>query len=69
MQTIRIKTTISKDGTISIKGLPFTKGEKVEILVRKRKNKGQEKYPLRGTPIKYIKPFDSVVENDWIVLK
>ena len=69
MQTIRIKTTISKDGTISIKGLPLTKGEKVEILVRKRKNKVQEKYPLRGTPIKYIKPFDSVVENDWIVLK
>ncbi len=69
MQAIRIETTISKDGTISIKGLPFAKGEKVEILVRKRKNKAQKKYPLRGTPINYIKPFDSVVESDWIVLR
>ena len=69
MQTIRIETTISKDGTISIKGLPFTKGEKVEIVVRKRKNKAQKNYPLRGTPITYTKPFDSVAESDWIVLK
>ncbi len=70
MQTYRIETTISKDGTISIKDLPFAKGDKVEILVRSRKrgkDQNREKYPLRGLPIKYTKPFDSVAENDWAV--
>ncbi len=70
MQTYRIETRISKEGSIYIKGLPFSKGEKVEILVRKReKNKGQNNYPLRGKPIDYKKPFDSVAESDWDVVK
>jgi len=73
MQTYRIETTISKDGTISIKGLglPFAKGDKVEIMVRSRKlekDKNKGKYTLRGLPINYIKPFDSVAESDWAVL-
>ncbi len=72
MQTYRIETTISKDGTISIRNLPFAKGDKVEILVRSRKrekDKNQVKYPLRGLPINYTKPFDSVAESDWSVLR
>ncbi len=71
METYWIETTISKDGTLSVKGLPFTEGEEVEVLVRSRKqeqSKKQDKYPLRGLPINYTKPFDSVAENDWAVL-
>lgn len=72
MGTYRIETTISKDGTISVKDLPFSEGEKVEVVVRKSKHEGaknQEKYPLHGLPIRYSKPFDGVAENDWSVLE
>jgi predicted DNA-binding antitoxin AbrB/MazE fold protein len=34
METFRIRTTVSKDGKLSIKGLPFRPGEKVEVTVR-----------------------------------
>jgi len=71
MSTYRVETTISKDGTLSIKDLPFVIGDKVEVLVRGRKygRKNQKRYPLRGQPIRYIKPFDSVAESAWMVLE
>ena len=54
-----------------IKELPFHSGDKVEIIIRScTVNQGSnERYPLRGKPVQYIDPFDSVAENDWDVLK
>lgn len=71
MNTYRLETIISKDGTISIKDLPFAVGDRVEVLVRSQEygQKYQKRYPLRGQQIRYIKPFDSVSESDWTVLK
>lgn len=37
METFRACATVSKDGKLSIKGLPFRPGEKVEVLVRAEK--------------------------------
>ena len=34
MNTFRITTTVSKDGKLSIKGLPLRPGAKVEVTVR-----------------------------------
>ena len=34
MDTFRIRTTVSKDGKLSIKGLPFRPGARVEVVVR-----------------------------------
>lgn len=39
METFRIRTTISKDGKLSIKGLPFRPGAKVEVIVREEVKK------------------------------
>jgi len=33
LETFRISTTVSKDGRLSIKGLPFRPGAKVEVTV------------------------------------
>jgi len=33
METFRISTTVSKDGRLSIKGLPFRPGVRVEVTV------------------------------------
>ena len=39
METFRIRTTVSKDGKLSIKGLPFRPGAKVEVIVREEVKK------------------------------
>lgn len=39
METYRITTTVSQDGKLSIKGLPFRAGEKVEVIIRGEKKK------------------------------
>jgi hypothetical protein len=70
METYRAETLISKDGTLTVEGLPFRKGDKVEVVVRssERKGNGAERYPLRGKMIRYVDPFKSVAEDDWEVL-
>lgn len=71
MQKYRIETTISSDGTLTIKELPFRAGDKVEVIVRRREPERERsvRYPLRGKPIRYIDPFGSVAENEWDVLQ
>jgi hypothetical protein len=70
MQAYRTETTISHDGKLSIKGLPFRKGESVEVIVltQKRKNMN-DNYPLRNKPIEYQEPFASAAQDDWEVIK
>ena len=70
MQAYRVETTIAQDGKLSIKGLPFRKGEAVEVIVLPQKQIGVgERYPLHGKLIKYDKPFDGVAQEDWDALK
>lgn len=71
MQIHRMETTIPSNGTLIIKGLPFQSGDKVEVIVRSQVPKQEigERYPLRGKPIQYIDPFESVAEDEWNVLK
>ena len=66
MQTYRIETTISQNRVLTIRGVPFRAGEKVEVIIFSypRKRERAELYPLRGKPIRYLAPFDSVAEND-----
>ena len=71
MDTYRVEITVSKDKTLSIKNIPFSVGDKVEVLVRSRKygSKKEHRYPLRGQIIFYKNPFKGVAENNWAVLK
>lgn len=39
METFRTRTTVSKDGKVSLKGLPFRPGAKVEVIVREEPRK------------------------------
>jgi len=70
MQIYRVEVTVSDNGTLLINNLPFQAGDKVEVVVRSRKPKSAKttQYPLRGTPIQYLKPFESVAENAWDAL-
>jgi len=70
MQTYHVKTIVSDEGILTIEGLPFLPGEKVEVIVKSQSSTGknQNLYPLRGKPIKYKEPFESVGEADWGIM-
>jgi hypothetical protein len=67
MQAYRIETTVAQDGTLTLSNLPLRAGEAVEviILVQPSVILGCQRYPLRGTPIRYIDPTAPVAQADW----
>jgi hypothetical protein len=71
MQTYHVTATVSDDGTITIKKLPFRAGDEVKVIVRasELQPKRGERYPLRGKPVRYADPFGSVAEENWDVLR
>ena len=70
MQTYRTETKVGNDGTLTIKGLPFRAGERVEVIVRGQEQAARvDRYPLRGKPLRYTDPFGSVAEEDWEALR
>ena len=36
LQTYRVETTISEKGILTVQGLPFQKGERVEVIILSR---------------------------------
>jgi hypothetical protein len=66
MQAYRVERTVPADKTLILEGLPFSTGDKIEVLiVRQAPRGGKSEYPLRGTPVEYKHPFESVAENEW----
>lgn len=70
MSAMRIRATVSGDGTLTIKGLPSMAGHTVDVLVQDRPVPTNRKcHTLRGTPVRYERPFDSVAQEDWDALE
>lgn len=67
MDTYRVETVIAKNGTLELKGLPFRAGEVVDVIVLTRSSTEPKRraYALRGLPLEYVDPFESVAEPDW----
>ena len=70
MQDYRVKTTVFSDESLAIKGLPFEVGDDVEVIVRcyKHLGGGGNRYPLQGTPVRYVDPFGTVAAEEWEAL-
>jgi len=65
MKTYHLEAIIAEEGVLTIQGLPLHRGETVEVIVKSQNGDEQNlerMYPLRGTPIRYHSPFDSVAE-------
>jgi hypothetical protein len=70
MADYRVEATVRQDGSLVVRGLPFRPGEKVEVVVLgRRKKEGAERYPLRGRPVRYVAPFESVAGDEWGALQ
>lgn len=66
MSAHHIEITLSQDGKLILEELPFRAGDKVEVIIlsHQSQSNGRE-YSLRGQPITYVDPTDSVAETDW----
>jgi hypothetical protein len=71
MQTYRVETTISQNRVLTIRGIPFCPGGRVEVIVlnHPRQANKRRRYPLRGKAVQYARPFDSIAEDDWQALR
>lgn len=67
MQAHRAETTLTEDGLITLRDVPFRRGESVEVIVLPFPAAGTptSRYPLRGTPVKLSAPTEPVAETDW----
>lgn len=67
MEAYKTDAVVEEDGKVTIKNLPFRKGEELEVILLQRAGRVNrlESYPLRGEPVKYIDPFGSVADGDW----
>ena len=71
MNTFRLDTTLTQDGTLTLSDLPFQAGDSVEIIIvpRKSASAAQTGYSLRGKVIRYDNPTEPVAQEDWEALR
>ena len=71
MQAYRVEATVEADGTLRIDAVPFSAGERVEVIVLPVHAEGTRgnPYPLRGLPYRFERPTDPVAEEDWEALR
>ena len=66
MATFKTKADVADNGSLTVVGLPFKPGEKVEVTIEPIEEAKDEKgrYPLRGKPYKYDRPYERVEFTD-----
>ena len=71
MVDYRVEAEVSKDGSVTVRDLPFHAGDRVEVIIRDHASaQGKSlRYSLRGKRVRYDDPFGSVAENDWETLR
>jgi len=65
MQAHRIETIVSEDGVLTLRDVPFRRGDSVEVIVLPAIREIDSACALRGTPVRLISPTEPVAENDW----
>jgi hypothetical protein len=67
MEAYRTNAVVHDDGTVVIGNLPFRKGQRLEVILleQTRVREGAASYALRGEPVTYVDPFDSVAQDEW----
>ena len=67
MQAHRAEATLSEDGVIMLRDVPFCRGESVEVIIlpcRLPSAASGSRYPLGGTPVTLHSPTEPVAEID-----
>jgi hypothetical protein len=69
MRAYRVEQTLSEDGVLELRALPFQAGEIVEVIILSREDKVYEtqSFPLQGQVLRYERPTEPVAQDDWEV--
>ena len=68
MQAHRTETVVSEDGVITLRDVPFARGESVEVIVlpfSTSATRPSTGLSLRGTPVSLKDPTQPVAEGEW----
>lgn len=67
MEAYRTRVHVNQDGSVTLPDLPFQPGEEVKVIVLAEAPNAREerRYPLRGTTLHYVDPFEPVAKDDW----
>ncbi len=67
MQAYCLETVIQKDGVLTLDNLPLKAGVAIEVIIQVQPvaPSSSDRYPLRGKPVTYLDPMESVAESDW----
>lgn len=67
MQAHRAETTLSEGGVITLRDIPFCRGDSVEVIVLpfSAGAASGSRYPLRDMPVTLLSPTEPVAEADW----
>ena len=65
MRTFYAETVLEQDGRLILDRLPFPRGEAVQVYLAAREHPGDDSFSLRGTVVRYEKPFEPVAKDDW----
>jgi hypothetical protein len=70
MRAYRVEKTLSEDGVLELRALPFRAGEIVEVIILSREDRVCEAqdFPLKGKVLRYEKLTEPVAQDDWEVL-
>ena len=71
MSVHHVETTLTQDGTLTLRDLPFQAGDAVEVIIVPRAAAAVEQnaYPLRGKVVHYDNPTAPVAQDDWEALQ
>ena len=67
MSAFKVTATLEKDGSLTLDHLPFRAGERVEIVVAPADVGPVDgnRYPLRGSVIRFDDPTEPVADTEW----
>ena len=71
METFRLDTTLTQDGTLTLSNLPFQAGDVVAVIIvpRAAASAEQHGYPFRGKVIRYDNPTAPNAQDGWEALR
>ncbi|MBI2928897.1 MAG: hypothetical protein HYY24_24810 [Verrucomicrobia bacterium] len=69
MTSYYTEAVVEAEGHLTLQHLPFARGQPVQILIAARGESATDLVPLKGSVVRYDRPFEAVADADWEAAK